>query len=46
MLEELELEWIALDLLISVPALDFLSPEERMLIGPAIHRNGYHVSHC
>jgi hypothetical protein len=38
MLEEFELEWIALDLLMSVPALDFLSPEERMLIGPAIHR--------
>ena len=38
MLEEFEVEWIALELLISVPAPDFMSPEERMAIEPAIRR--------
>jgi hypothetical protein len=38
MLEEFEIEWIALELLISVPAPDFLSPEERMAIEPAIRK--------
>ena len=38
MLEEFEVEWIALELLISVPAPDFMSPEEWMVIEPAIRR--------
>jgi hypothetical protein len=37
-LEEFELEWIAIELMMSMPALDFLSLEERQAIHGAIRR--------